>query len=251
MPGCSKQKNPDGIEIVFDDKYHSYTSFINNQKISYISGTTFIHKFFPKFDPGGLILKRCAVKEGVTPEELQKRWKEKGRIAAEFGTKIHETVEDVLCGNMLRNKPVNDKERNTMAVAIKLANKIKDRSEIIGIERITFDPAIKLAGTMDLLIRSNKTGELWILDHKTNASIDRENKWNEFAYKPIEHISNINYSHYTLQLNLYENLLRRSKCVDDKDIIKRAIFHIQETGVTTYQLDNWQKEINDMIDTIK
>lgn len=247
MPACSKQKNPNGDEITFDEKQHSYTSFINGQVIKYLSGTSFIHKFFPQFDPDGSILIRCAEREGITPEEMKKRWKNKGDIAAKFGTKIHETIEDVLRGDMLRNKPGNIRERNTMETATKLANKIKDRAELIGIERIVFDPSIKIAGTMDLYIRSKSTGELWILDHKTNARIDKENKYNEFGLDPIKHISNVNYSHYTLQLNLYENLLKRSGWVNSNETVKKAIFHIHELGVTTYQLDNWQNEINQMI----
>ena len=48
MPQCSKQKNNNGIEIVFEEDTHKYYSIINNKTIDYISGTTFVSKFFPK-----------------------------------------------------------------------------------------------------------------------------------------------------------------------------------------------------------
>ena len=175
------------------------------------------------------------------------KWRQKANRSASFGTKIHETVEDVLRGNMLRNKPDDEKERKTMDVAIKLGKKILERAEIIGIEQIVFDSDIEIAGTMDLFIRAKKNGQLWILDHKTNEKIDTFNKWKEYALKPIEHLPNTNYCQYTLQLNLYENILKRAGYVDKNEKIEKALFHITEDGNKTYPLGNTQKEIEDMI----
>lgn len=248
MPACSKQKNPKGIEIVFEEKTHKYSSIIDGKEIVYTSGTTFVHRFFPQFDPTGEITKRCALKEGITPEALRLKWKEKANRSARFGTKIHETVEDVLNGNMLRNKPVDEKERKTMDVAVKLAKKLLERTEIIGIEKIVFDSDIRIAGTMDLFVRSKKNGQLWILDHKTNEHIDTFNKWNEFALKPIEHLANTNFCQYTLQLNLYENILKRAGYVDQSEKIEKALLHITESGNKTYPLADTQKEIELMIE---
>ena len=80
MPGTSKAKSPSGIEIVFEELTHKYTSEVNGKMIDYTSGTTFIHKFIPEFDPTGVITARCAKKQGVSVEELKKQWSEKGRI---------------------------------------------------------------------------------------------------------------------------------------------------------------------------
>jgi ATP-dependent exoDNAse (exonuclease V) beta subunit len=247
MPACSKQINPKGIEITFEEETHKYSSIIDGKEILYTSGTTFVHNFFPKFDPTGEITKRCALREGLTVEAIKAKWKEKANKSAKFGTKIHETMEDVLRGDMLRNKPNDDKEKNTMSSAIKLAKKILSRAEIIGIEKIVFDSDIKIAGTIDLLIRAKKDGKIWILDHKTNERIDTFNKWNSFALKPIENIPNTNYFQYTLQLNLYENILKRVGYVDDGEIIDKALFHITESGNKTYPVTSAQKEIELMI----
>ena len=72
MPGTSKAKSPSGIEIVFEELTHKYTSEVNGKLIEYTSGTTFIHKFIPEFDPTGVITERCAKKQGITVEELKK-----------------------------------------------------------------------------------------------------------------------------------------------------------------------------------
>lgn len=251
MPSCSRQKNPRGVEILFEEATHKYSSIIDGKELSYISGTTFVNKFFPQFDPTGDITRRCAMKEGVTVGEIQRRWKEKARRSATFGTKIHETMEDVLLGNMLRNKPNDEKERKTMSVAEKLAKMILERMDVVGIEKIVFDSDIAIAGTMDLFARSKKDGRLWILDHKTNEKIDQFNQWHKFALPPIEHIADTNYYHYALQLNLYENILKRAGYVDNDERIEKALLHITEEGNHTFRLGNFQAEINDMIAAYK
>lgn len=251
MPSCSKQKNPRGMEITFEEDTHRYSSIIDGKEIVYTSGTTFVHGFFPKFDTTGEITKRCALREGLTVEAIRQKWKDKADKSARFGTKIHETVEDVLRGNMLRNRPLDEKEEKTMAVAVKLGKKILERADIIGIEQIVFDSDIEIAGTMDLFIRAKKNGQLWILDHKTNEKIDTFNRWKQYALKPIEHVPNTNYCQYSLQLNLYENILKRAGYVDKGEKIEKALLHITEQGNRTYPLGDMQKEIVDMIGQFK
>ena len=248
MPSCSKQTNPRGVEIVFEELSHKYSSLINGKELIYISGTSFVHKFFPQFDPTGEITKRCALREGITPEALRERWREKANRSTSFGTKIHETVEDVLKGDMLRNKPNDEKEKRTMDSAVKLAKLILENMDVIGIEKIVFDSDIRIAGTMDLFARSRKNGRLWILDHKTNEHIDTYNKWNKFALEPITNIADTNYFQYALQLNLYENILKRAGYVDKTEKIEKALFHITESGNKTYPLPNTQNEIEKMIE---
>ena len=251
MPGCSRQRNPKGVEIVFEEDTHRYSSIIDGREIVYVSGTAFVNRFFPKFDPTGEITKRCALREGISEDELRKRWRAKADRSSRFGTKIHETVEDVLKGDMLRNKPLDEKERKTMDVAVKLGKRILDSSEVLGIEKIVFDSDLRIAGTMDLFVRSKKNGMLWILDHKTNESIDTYNKWKSYALDPIPYIANTNYFQYSLQLNLYENILRRVGYVGKGERIEKALLHITEDGNKTYPLPDNQREIELMISAYK
>ena len=84
MPGSSKAKHPQGWDIEFFEDKHKYVSYINGEEITYISGTQFLHSFFPPFDPNGEIAKRCAAKEGVTVEEIKERWAQSGREALDM-----------------------------------------------------------------------------------------------------------------------------------------------------------------------
>lgn len=134
MPSCSRAKNPQGIEIVFTEDDHKYRSVIDGKEIIYVSGTTFLGKFFKPFDPTGKITERCAAKEGITVAELKERWAEKGRQSCIFGTRVHETCEDVFNDRSFRNKANDLKDERTFKNAIAMSKKIKERLDIIGIE---------------------------------------------------------------------------------------------------------------------
>lgn len=251
MPSCSTAKNPKGVEILFEEKYHKYTSIINEKEIVYTSGTTFVNKFFPKFDPNGDILLRTARKRGIPPQVLKHEWDEKRINSCLFGTKIHETCEDIFNGQPLRNTPKNERERFCMEVAKKAAGKLLETADIVDVEKIVFDSDLMIAGTMDVLVKSKKDGRIWIVDWKTNEKIEVENTYNKFGLKPIEHIPDTNYEHYALQLNLYEYILKQAGYIDKKMDIGKCIIHITDSGSKTYVMHDRQKEIKDMIDAFE
>lgn len=250
MPGSSKAKHPQGWDIEFFEDSHKYVSYINGQEINYISGTQFIHKYFPSFDPNNDIAKRCAAKEGVTVEEIKARWAQAGKEATTLGTRVHECCEDIVLGKSekeLRNAPQNPKEERMFANAIKMAKRFHRLLDIIGVEKIVFSPTLRIAGTIDLLARSRKDGTYLIIDHKTNKSIDLEDKWNNFALKPIEHLHSTNGIQYNLQLALYEYLLKHEGYVQKDAKFKLVLNHITEEKTDLIMLSDMQNEIKDMM----
>ena len=102
MPSCSKAIHPSGVTIDFFEDSHRYVSVLNGREIEYMSGTTFVHKFFPEFDPDGKILERCALREGKTPAQLKKEWDDNRDASCLFGTRVHAICEDVLLGRKPR-----------------------------------------------------------------------------------------------------------------------------------------------------
>jgi len=247
MPACSRQRNPRGVEVVFTEEDHKYTSVIDGRELVYVSATQFIHRFFPVFDADGKVAERCAAKSGKTVDEIHAEWAENCKIACELGTKIHETCEDTLLGRNLRNSPSNENERLLMASAVAMSREILDGMDIVGVEQIVFDERLGIAGTIDLLARSKKDGALWILDHKTNKSIDMENPFGNFALPPIQHVPDLNYYHYSLQLNLYDRLLHEAGYCPKDEKIKKAILHIQPNGHKTYVLKDMSEEIDRLL----
>ena len=247
MPSCSKAKNPQGIEITFTEADHRYRSIIDGKEISYISGTTFLGKFFKPFDPTGEITRKCALKRGVTVEALKEEWRLKGLEATTYGTRVHETCEDVFNDREFRNTPNNTKEEFAFKHAKRISAKIKERLDILGIEYIVFNHRLRLAGTIDLFAKSKTDDTYYIIDHKTNKEIEQENKWNNFALEPISHVPDTNFSHYALQLNLYEYLLKYGKYVPLNAKFRLFLNHITENGARLIELPNYQTEIREMI----
>ena len=249
MPSCSKAKHPSGVTIDFFEDSHRYVSVLNGKEIEYTSGTTFVHKFFPEFDPTGEILQRKALKEGKTPEALKKEWDDNRDASCRFGTRVHEICEDVLLGRERRNKPENEKERLTFEQGADMANTFGKGLDVLAVEKIVFSPFLPrpIAGTVDLLARSRKDGSILILDWKTNKSIDKENRWNKFGLDPIRHVPDTALGHYECQLSLYQYLLVFGKYFPPNTKFKRAIIHLTETGHEIIQLPNRTSEIKDMI----
>jgi len=247
MPACSRQRNPRGVEIVFTEADHRYVSVLDGREVEYVSVTTFVHRFFPAFDPDGTVAERCALKRGLTVEAVRAEWERNGRAACALGTKIHETCEDTLLGRPLRNVADNENERQLMATAVTMAGKILESMDIVGVEQIVFDERLRLAGTIDLLARPKKDGTLWILDHKTNRSIDRENLFGQNGLEPIRHVPDLNYYHYALQLNLYERLMREAGYCTCDEPVKKAILHIMPSGYKTYVIGDMQTEVESLL----
>lgn len=247
MPSCSRATNPSGIEILFEEDSHTYSSLINNKKIIYTSGTTLVGQCFEPFDQEK-IAPISARKLGISVSEVLERWKKSGEEASRFGTRCHEVCEDIILGNPVRNTPESEKEELVFRNAIKTAHSIRSKFEIIGVEKIVFDHNLKIAGTIDLLCRSKFQPNLYfIFDWKTNKEISRENKYGKTAKHPISHIPDTTLSHYQLQLNLYQYLLKFGKYVPANAIFSRVLFHLTPNGTEKIILDDLQSEIKDVL----
>lgn len=247
MPGSCTEKHPRGYVIDFYEDTHKYISIIDGKEITYTSGTQFVHQFFPPFDPGDTIAKRCAEREGVSVAEIKAKWAASGKEATTLGTRVHECCEDIMLNRELRNSPTTEKEKTMFMHAIDIAERLKDRLNVIGVEKIVFSPELRIAGTIDLLARSKKTGDYVILDHKTNKSIDIDNTWNKFALDPINRVPDTNYGHYGCQLNLYQYILKREGYVPKDAKFKMFLNHITESGAKMIEIFDMQHEIKDMM----
>lgn len=250
MPSTSVDRNPQGLEITFTEYNHKYVSPNpdGSGEIEYISGTQFLKNFFMPFDPDGLIAERCAKREGITVEEIQQRWKQKGIEASKFGTKVHETIEDTILRNQYRNIATNQKEELAFKNAKLIGTKLLKTLDIIGVEKIVFNHKLKLAGTIDLFGKSRKEPNTYvIIDHKTNKEIETENKYNKFALDPISHIPDNSFYHYALQLNLYQYLLKYGKYVPHDAKFKLILNHCNDSTIKLIELPDLQTEISYMI----
>ena len=247
MPSCSNAKNPRGIEIVFTEEDHSYKSIINGVEISYVSGTQFLGKYFPPFDPDGSIAERCAAREGVSPEDIKAKWAAKGAESCRLGTRLHETIEDTILKREYRNIAESETEKKRFENGIKIGQALLQKTDILGVEKIVFSDRLQIAGTIDLLAQSRKDGSYLIIDHKTNSSIEKTNRYGNKCLYPVDHLDDTSFNHYALQLNLYEYLLKYEGYVPANSNFKLFLNHVLPEKTEFIQLPNMQFEIRNLI----
>jgi hypothetical protein len=208
-----------------------------------ISGTTFIHKFFPDFD-GPKIAPFVAKKRGITADEVLREWEIEGQKSADLGTELHSDIEQYF-----DNKKTNDKKE--FQHFLELFKKIENL-ELYRTEWRIFDDILMLAGTADTIFRK-KDGTFVIFDWKRSKEI-KERGFPDFYTKETqkgigvcEDIEDCNHQHYCLQLNLYKRILEEHYFGDGQ--VSEMYFVQLHPNFETYKLykvPNMQNKINEM-----
>lgn len=226
MPKCSTATHK-GIDITFEEESHTYWTVWKGKRIEYTSGTTFVSKFFHGFDAKRMA-PLVAKKRGVPTEEILKEWDEKRDRSCIYGTMIHETCEDVMNGSRtFRHRSsefIGDREKKTFSNAKRIAKEIREKYDVVGIEKIVFSLKYRIAGTIDLLVREkDRKNSYVIIDYKTNADLDTLNKYGKYAKDPVSNIPDTPFGHYQLQLSTYEFLLKNGGFIPKDAKVKRMI----------------------------
>lgn len=184
----------DAKQVVFNEKDHIYT--LGDKR--FISVTAFITTFHDKFDIDGSILKRCALKEGISSEMLQKRWHDKRDQAASQGKMWHETAEAYIKhGKIKKNK--------FTPILKKFISEHKFRGQLFS-ECLLFDPELMISGTADLVqIIDNRIVQ--VHDFKVTEKKPSDYSFGKYMKPPIQHLGDSKITKYTLQISLYLYIL--------------------------------------------
>lgn len=205
-----KNKHERDENIEFDEPTHTYTICGDSD---YTSVTTWIHRFFPHFDPDRIIGKMRSGKNwgpdnkyyGMTTAEIKREWKEAGKEARELGTLMHLNIENYYNG--LPYTPGFTETREYELFQAYLAdhkNYVPYRTEWT-----VYTKKHRLAGSIDMVyIDPKQPGKFILADWKRSKEIKFENRW-ETGLGPLSDIDNCNYWHYTLQLNVYRMILEK------------------------------------------
>ncbi len=246
--------HPSGLTVTFYEDNHTY---IIDQAYKYKlleSATTFISKFFPKFETDN-VAKKCAGKgkyKGMTVDEIKQAWADEALRGSTEGTNTHMFAECLSNGD-LNALPEPQSERESklfdqVAVAILM---LEEKFIFIEAEKIVFSPELGLAGTIDLLMFDPAKNHLIILDWKQNKKIDSSNSW-ESAMVPIKTWDACDLNKYKLQLNLYEFILRREDYFGFDNIpkvsgVRKALIHLTEDTFRAIPIGYYQDTINQML----
>ena len=256
----------ENAQVWYNDSLHKYYDKKDNSV--YISCTQLIHEYVPKYDENWWsqykalerlvgtefakyksrllqthritndILSNLNVSEDDLKKEqsnILKEWERKRNESCERGTKIHAEWENKFYDN--KNEPTKQFGVGGKIPCYKgeweLSNHGIFPEFLLSIS--SSDGFLKCSGQADLIICNN--GEITVVDHKTNAKIEKNGFFNSKTKKtdclkfPLNHIPNSSFWIYTLQMSLYAYSIE-TKYPEFK-IKKLILNHIYHDGVQT------------------
>lgn len=238
--------HPSGLSIKFSSENHLY---VDENRNTYTSGTTFISKFFPSFDKLK-IAGRCSKRDnpkyaGREVDDILDEWEAEGERGRSEGTNIHEYAEKLFTGEPLP-APISERCGRIFKHVDQAVFELKQCFQFVGAEVIVFDPETLKSGTIDLLMYHPGQNEIIILDWKQNKEITVQNKFQR-GLKPIDHLEDTDVNHYSLQLSYYEWLIRKGNYFPGVTKFNRALVHLKEDGFNMIRLEDYSYEINEML----
>jgi ATP-dependent exoDNAse (exonuclease V) beta subunit len=237
-----KQKNPHTRDnnITFIDEGHKY--FV--KKVEYdLSVTGFVHSFFPKFKAYKIIEKMMMSRNwqnskyyGMEPEEIKESWDENAKNAAALGTQLHLSIEQFY----------NDNPQPQDTTEYEYFKQFqKDHNNLIPFrtEWEIYDETLQLAGSIDMVFK-DEDGNYHLYDWKRSKEIKENNSYEEGHY-PISHLPNANYWHYSIQLNIYKQILEKNYGIKINDLYI-VQFHPDQNEYNKIKCADLENEITDM-----
>lgn len=236
----------DRIEFIEDG--HVY--IVDGADRDYISTTTIIHQFFSEFNADSVIKKmmtsdswRTSKYHGMTADQIKDQWKEIADTASRLGTNLHRNIESFYNGN----SQVNPEQKEFSYFRQFHESHIRDRFIPYRTEWCIFDEESKICGSIDMVctLSDHDPSSVHIFDWKRSKEIKTENRWSNGKH-PFERLPDCNFSHYSLQLNLYKWILEKNygKRVCGMTIV---ILHPNKPSFEYIDIPDLSKEIRDMI----
>ena len=222
-------KHPRDDRIQFEEASHIYT--IDGSKEGWTSCTGFLHHFFGEFDSDAIITKMMNSPKwyaskyyGMTAEQIKKQWADKGAAASTAGTRMHLDIErfynampaisgctytfdDGIAGLAVDEWTPNPGSEWDYFCAFQKDYVAKHGFVPFRTEWLVFDEAHKVAGSIDMVYKK-PDGTLAIYDWKRTEELKTENKF-QSGIGPLAHLPDVNYWHYTMQLNVYRYILQK------------------------------------------
>ena len=271
--------------MAFEEDAHIYYDVTQPEK-KFISVTTLIEKFGQPFDKdfwsaykalekllsksdfdiekksllntkkfNKTILEAYDIDENLFNKEQQAildAWDEENRRSCERGTKIHTELENSFYKKGkdidLSKYQIGGKfECRKDHTALDLENGVYPEYLI---SRVSADGKLCIAGQIDLLIK--KGNKIIIGDWKTNKEIkmksffDKNTRSTVKMKFPLNHLDDVNYWHYTLQLSTYAWMIQ--KLNPEFEIEDLVLVHFDHNdNMTVYHLEYLKDEVERML----
>jgi hypothetical protein len=199
------------MSVIFKPQNHRYESLDPNERIEWISVTSFVGMFKQKFDPIAQSIKSSKNKKskwyGIPPEEIQAHWAKEADRAVSAGSFYHDQRES----DLLELETI-EKSGRALPIIKPIYNDgikhapIQRLTEGIYPEHFVYLKSAAICGQSDKVEIVKDTVD--IVDYKTNKEIKKESfrNWEGVSQKmtgPCAHLDDCNFNHYSLQLSTY------------------------------------------------
>jgi len=235
--------------IVFEEKNHSY--FVDGDP-NYISVTTAIKEFFPKFDSDLVISKMKKSNNwsksayfGMEDADIKKQWRDKADLAANLGTLLHASIENYYNNIDQIIDPRIEKEYGQFLRFRDFIKENRPELEPYRTEWCVYNEDYHISGSIDMIFKDKETDELHIFDWKRTPDMKKENRW-DTGLAPICHLDDCKFIHYSLQLNIYKFILEEKY---DKKVksLTLVCFHPTNDEYFLEKVDDFQDEIRNIL----
>ena len=200
--------------ITFEEASHVYS--VDGVPIQ-ISVTSIIGHLHKPFDADKNIRKMRANKQkfavgpyyGKTDEEIKAGWDKNRDEASGAGTRIHLDIEHYYNADPIGNLAGDEYEAlqsKEWDYFLEYQRKHGSKFTPFRTEWLVWDISLNLAGSIDMVYRQ-PNGELAIYDWKRTKEIKLRNDYDNML-GPCSHLPDVNYWHYTIQLNVYRRILQ-------------------------------------------
>lgn len=214
--------HPSGVPILFDSKWHRYKM----GSVALKSVSKVLDYYFP-FDEKR-VLAIVSKKTGESESVIKEKWNRQALL----GKNVHEYIESKLLQrpkptfclllDKLREQPdlpgarnlVHGEETLYLPVADQAVEKVQTRYEVIAVEQVVACPSLGIAGTIDVVARNRRNGNILIGDWKTSGSVASDFRFGKFesgSLGCLRHLPNSKVYRYALQIAIYGEILRREK----------------------------------------
>lgn len=185
-----------------------------------ISVTRLIEDYANEFDQQG-IAQQVASRDGKKVTEVLKEWKYKNQFACSKGTDGHNFAQSLWSKEEYKEDLFdNSNEFKKALIKIKAQARnfyedYKDTLEHLYDEFVIGSEEYDIASAIDHLFVNKLTGELVLVDYKTNSTLrgyndDEKNKrYIKPMRVPLQNINDVTIEHYYIQLSIYKFLLEK------------------------------------------
>lgn len=195
-----------------------------------ISVTRLIEEYSNKFDAQGMA-EKVAAKEGKEVTSILSEWEYRNKFACEKGSTCHEYAQSLWSLEEWRLKSFDMSLGYLTAVDIitnqadNFYSDYKDTLKHLADEFVVGSEEYDIASAIDHLFINKLTGEVILVDYKTNSKLGGYNddgkqlRYAKPMKVPLQHLKDITINHYYIQLSIYKYLIEKYTDVEIKEML--------------------------------